>query len=43
MRIERILDNKKRYIELLLLADEQETMIDKYLEQEICLLSSRRI
>lgn len=33
MRIERILDNKKRYIELLLLADEQETMIDKYLER----------
>lgn len=33
MRIERILENKKRYIELLLLADEQENMIDKYLER----------
>lgn len=33
MRIERILGNKKRYIELLLLADEQENMIDKYLER----------
>lgn len=33
MRIEQILENKKRYIELLLLADEQENMIDKYLER----------
>lgn len=32
MRIERILNDKKRYLDLLLLADESETMIDKYLE-----------
>lgn len=32
MRIEKIPDNKKRHLDLLLLADEQEDMIDKYLE-----------
>jgi Predicted P-loop ATPase fused to an acetyltransferase len=32
MRIEKITDNKKRHLDLLLLADEQEDMIDKYLE-----------
>lgn len=31
MRIDRITDNKKRFLDLLLLADEQEDMIDKYL------------
>ena len=31
MRIEQITDNKKQYLDLLLLADEQENMIDKYL------------
>lgn len=31
MRIERITGNKKQYLDLLLLADEQEDMIDKYL------------
>jgi GNAT superfamily N-acetyltransferase len=31
MRIERINDNKKRFLDLLLLADEQEDMIDRYL------------
>jgi GNAT superfamily N-acetyltransferase len=31
MRIERIIENKKRFLDLLLLADEQENMIDKYL------------
>ena len=31
MRIEKIADNKKQYLDLLLLADEQENMIDKYL------------
>ena len=31
MRIDRIIDNKKRFLDLLLLADEQEDMIDKYL------------
>ena len=32
MRIEKITHNKKQYLDLLLLADEQENMIDKYLE-----------
>ena len=32
MNIRKITDNKKEYMELLLLADEQEDMIDKYLE-----------
>ena len=31
MRIEKISENKKRFLDLLLLADEQENMIDKYL------------
>jgi len=31
MRIENISNNKKQYLDLLLLADEQENMIDKYL------------
>ena len=31
MKIEKITNNKKQYLELLLLADEQEDMIDKYL------------
>ena len=31
MRIEKIIDNKKHFLDLLLLADEQENMIDKYL------------
>lgn len=32
MRIEKIIKNKKQYLDLLLLADEQENMIDRYLE-----------
>ena len=32
MRIEKITNNKKQYLDLLLLADESEDMIDKYLE-----------
>jgi len=31
MTIERIIENKKQFLDLLLLADEQENMIDKYL------------
>jgi ribosomal protein S18 acetylase RimI-like enzyme len=31
VRIEKISENKKRFLDLLLLADEQENMIDKYL------------
>jgi ribosomal protein S18 acetylase RimI-like enzyme len=33
MNIIKIRENKKEYIDLLLLADEQESMIDKYLER----------
>lgn len=33
MDIRKIIDNKKKYIDLLLLADESETMVDKYLER----------
>jgi GNAT superfamily N-acetyltransferase len=33
MRIEKIFKNKKQYLDLLLLADEQEDMIDRYLER----------
>ena len=32
MKIEKITKNKKQFLDLLLLADEQENMIDKYLE-----------
>jgi GNAT superfamily N-acetyltransferase len=32
MKIEKIICNKKQYLDLLILADEQEDMIDKYLE-----------
>ena len=31
VRIEKVNDNKKQFLDLLLLADEQENMIDKYL------------
>lgn len=31
MKIERVTENKKQFLDLLLLADEQEDMIDKYL------------
>lgn len=33
MNIETVTDNKKRYLPLLLLGDEQESMIDRYLER----------
>ncbi len=33
MEIKRIEENKKQFMDLLLLADEQESMIDKYLER----------
>lgn len=33
MKIRKITGNKKEYIDLLLLADEQESMIDNYLER----------
>jgi hypothetical protein len=31
MKIEKIIENKQQFLDLLLLADEQENMIDKYL------------
>ena len=33
MKIRKVRHNKKEYMELLLLADEQEDMIDRYLER----------
>ena len=33
MKIREVNENKKQYISLLLLADEQENMIDRYLER----------
>ncbi|MDL2248704.1 GNAT family N-acetyltransferase [Tyzzerella sp. OttesenSCG-928-J15] len=33
MEIKKVSENKKQFLDLLLLADEQETMIDKYLER----------
>lgn len=33
MRIEQVTENKKQYMDLLFLADEQEDMIDKYLDE----------
>ena len=33
MTITQITENKKQYLDLLLLADEQESMIDRYLER----------
>lgn len=33
MRVEKITNNKKQYLDLLLLADESENMIDRYLER----------
>ena len=33
MKISKIKDNKKRYMSLLFLSDEQEDMIDRYLEK----------
>ena len=32
MEIKQVLENKKQYMQLLFLADEQEDMIDRYLE-----------
>ena len=33
MQIREIINNKKQYLDLLLLSDEQEDMIDRYLER----------
>ena len=40
MRIDKIQTNKKEYLDMLLLADEQESMLDKYTEN---LCNNRRI
>ena len=37
MLIQEIDENKKRYLHLLLLADEQEDMVDRYLERGTCM------
>ena len=53
--ITKITDNKKRYLDLLLLGDEQESMIDRYLERgemfvleddgvkAVCVVTGRRL
>ena len=41
MRIREITQNKKQYLPLLLLADEQETMIDRYLDRGSMFVISR--
>ncbi len=33
MKVQQITENKKRYLDLLLLADEQESMVDRYLNR----------
>lgn len=44
MDIIQITENKKQYIDLLLLADEQESMIDRYLERgELFVLKDSRV
>lgn len=37
MKIREIKENKKQFLSLLLLADEQENMIDRYLERDLLL------
>ena len=37
MKIREVNENKKQFISLLLLADEQESMVDRYLEKELCM------
>ena len=41
MKIREVDKNKKQFISLLLLADEQENMIDRYIEKEIGRASCR--
>ena len=44
MTITQITENKKQYLDLLLLADEQESMIDRYLERgELFVLEDERL
>lgn len=37
MIIREVNENKKQFISLLLLADEQENMIDRYIEKVLCM------
>ena len=37
MRIAEVTENKKQYLDLLLLADEQEDMVDRYLYKGKCM------
>ena len=37
MKIVEVKENKKQYLDLLLLADEQEDMIDRYLDKGRCM------
>ena len=37
MKIREVDKNKKQFISLLLLADEQENMIDRYIEKVLCM------
>ena len=37
MKIREVNEKKKQFISLLLLADEQESMVDRYLEKELCM------
>ena len=34
MKVEQVFSDKKRFLDLLLLADEQEDMVDRYLERD---------
>ena len=44
MNITQVIENKKRYLDLLLLADEQESMIDRYLERgELFVLEDNKV
>jgi len=35
MEIKKVISDKKEFLELLLLADEQESMVDRYLERGV--------
>ena len=38
MEIKKVISDKKEFLELLLLADEQESMVDRYLERDMFVL-----
>ena len=43
MKIREVNENKKQFISLLLLADEQESMVDRYLEKGTMRSEERRV